>query len=96
MSTARALHTKDFMDGFAMAVADLVRQSDHPTIAAGLIAGHGFRLSDFDDCDPYDRNVIVRLFRTETQLRVREKLHSAAEALVLSRLSPTTDAEKEE
>ncbi len=81
MSEDRAQHTKAFIDGFGMAVAELVRQYDRPTIAAGLIAGHGFELSDFDNCDPYDQAVIAELFRAEPQLRRMEKMRAAASLL---------------
>lgn len=57
-----------FMEGFAIALADLVRMYDQPTMAANVIAGHGFTLKDFRGIDAYDMNVIRRLFKTEEAL----------------------------
>ncbi len=58
-----------FMEGFAIALADLVRMYDQPSMAADVIAGHGFQLKDFKSCDDYDLKVIRKLFRTEAALR---------------------------
>lgn len=58
-----------FMEGFAIALADLVRLHDQPSMAADVIAGHGFALADFKGCEPYDFKVIRKLFRTEYVLR---------------------------
>lgn len=70
LARARAKGRPDpFMEGFAIALADLVRMHDQPTMAADVIAGHGFALEDFKGCDPYDLNVIRKLFRTESALR---------------------------
>lgn len=60
--------TDPIMQGFALAVADIVRLFDNPTVAAGIIAGHGFRLSAFDGVDEYDLKVIRQLYKTETAL----------------------------
>lgn len=62
-----------FMSGFALAIADLARRHDEPTVAAGLIAGHGFRLKDFAGVDETDLRVIRKLFRTESQLRANQR-----------------------
>jgi hypothetical protein len=67
---ARGRRSPDpFMEGFAIALADLVRGHDQPSMAADVIAGHGFTLDDFAGCDPYDLKVIRKLFRTESVLR---------------------------
>lgn len=58
-----------FMEGIAIALADLVRLHDQPAMAADVIAGHGFTLKDFKSCDDYDLKVIRKLFRTEAVLR---------------------------
>ncbi len=58
-----------FMEGFAIACADLVRLHDQPGMAADVIAGHGFNLTDFKGCDPYDLKVIRKLYVTEPSLR---------------------------
>lgn len=60
---------RDFMQGFAMALADLVRLHDQPGMAADVIAGHGFTLSDFRGVDAYDRALISKRFREEASLR---------------------------
>jgi hypothetical protein len=57
-----------FMEGIAIALADLVRLYDQPSMAAGVLAGHGFALADFKGVDPYDLNVIRKLYRTESVL----------------------------
>lgn len=82
MSLAKALHSKEWAEGYAAAVADLVRRFDQPTLAAGLLSGHGFRLSDFDDFYDDDRRVIAELYKSERQLRTGERLHLSAERKV--------------
>jgi len=69
-SRTKAAKTPDpFMAGIALALADLVRLHDQPSMAADVIAGHGFRLADFKGCEPYDLKVIRKLYRTEYVLR---------------------------
>lgn len=58
-----------FMEGVAIALADLVRLHDQPSMAADVLAGHGFTLADFKGCEPYDLKVIRKLYRTEYVLR---------------------------
>lgn len=38
----------DFLKGFGMAVACIVREHDMPSLAAGIIADNGLSLSDFE------------------------------------------------
>lgn len=64
----RQKYPDPFMEGIAIACADLVRLFDQPGMAAGIIAGHGFKLTDFKGCEPYDLNVIRKLYRTEAVL----------------------------
>lgn len=65
---------KAFMQGFAMAVAQIARGdgsgADEPTMAANLISGYGFTLSDFfeADVDAYDYQVIDALYKSEPSL----------------------------
>lgn len=62
-----------FLQGFALAVAELARNSgaDNPTAAANLIAGFGFDLADFRRAkvDGYDLRVISKLYKTESALK---------------------------
>lgn len=58
-----------FMEGIAVAIADLVRLHDVPSMAADVLAGHGFKLKDFAGCDDYDMKVIRKLYRTEYVLK---------------------------
>lgn len=67
-----AAREKDFIAGFAAAVAAIVRQHDEPTIAADAIAGYGLTLSDFGHVDQYDLDVIRKLFRDERALKSPE------------------------
>lgn len=76
-----------FMDGFAVAVADLVRLHDAPSMAADVIAGHGFTIASFSGCDPYDLKVIRKLFKEEYVLRRREALKSACERTAIAIMS---------
>lgn len=69
MTSAPNQRPDPFMEGFAIALADVVRLHDQPTVAADVIAGHGFTLKDFRGCDPYDMKIIRKLFRTESVLR---------------------------
>lgn len=62
-----------FMEGIAIALADLVRLHDQPGMAADVIAGHGFELRDFKGCDEYDLKIIRKLYREESALRPRDK-----------------------
>lgn len=64
---------KAFICGYAIAVAEIVRMHDEPTIAADVINGSGFKLSDFESAglDDYDLREIRKLFRYEAPLRRR-------------------------
>jgi|SRR6185312_13526372 len=64
----RRKYPDPFMEGIAIACADLVRLFDQPGMAVGIIAGHGFTLADFKGCESYDLDIIHKLFRTEAAL----------------------------
>lgn len=68
MTNKRAAAEIAFVQGFAVAVAEVARNHDNPTMAADLIAGSGFDLRDFRQCDSYDLKVIRKLFREESVL----------------------------
>lgn len=63
----------EFINGFATAVAEVVRYHNNPTIAAAIIAGSGFTKADFKCVEPYDRNVIYKLFKTESILEEKKR-----------------------
>lgn len=67
--------SNDFILGFAVAVASLVRDHDEPVHAASIIAGHGVSLKDFEAAgvEEFDLKPLRALFRSEAQLRGRPR-----------------------
>jgi hypothetical protein len=67
--------SKEFVTGFAVAVAALARDCDEPVHAASIISGNGLSLRDFVEAgvEDFDLAPIRALFETEAQLRPRGK-----------------------
>lgn len=63
--------SKEFFSGVAVVIAALVRDRDEPVLAAGILAGYGIDLADFEGVDEYDLAPIQKLYRTESQLENR-------------------------
>ncbi len=54
-----------FMQGYAIAVNQVVDLFDEPTMAADMIKQAGFSREDFDEIDPKDRRKIRKLLSEE-------------------------------
>lgn len=69
----RSKADKAFLCGYAIAVAEIVRLHDEPTIAADVLNASNFNLDDFAAAglDNYDLDEIKKLFREEAALRRR-------------------------
>ena len=73
MAKKRTKADKLFICGYAIAVAEIVRLHDKPTIAADVLNASNFTLEDFTAAglDDYDLDEIKKLFSGEAALRQR-------------------------